>query len=42
MLPFENVGPDRTLDYLRVALPDEIATTLTRAQGIAVRPFSMT
>lgn len=42
VIPFQNLGPDPTLDYLRVALADEIATTLTRAEGIAVRPFSMT
>ena len=42
VLPFQNAGLDSTLDYLRVALADEIATTLTRARGIAVRPFSMT
>jgi DNA-binding winged helix-turn-helix (wHTH) protein/serine/threonine protein kinase len=42
VLPFQNAGLDGTLDHLRVALPDEIATTLSRAQGIAVRPFSMT
>ena len=42
VLPFQDAGLESSLDYLRVALPDEIATTLTRARGIAVRPFSMT
>jgi TolB-like protein len=42
VLPFQDVGLDSGLDYLRLALADEIATTLTRADGITVRPFSMT
>jgi DNA-binding winged helix-turn-helix (wHTH) protein/serine/threonine protein kinase len=42
VFPFQDAGVDAALGYLRVALPDEIATTLTRAQGIGVRPFSMT
>jgi DNA-binding winged helix-turn-helix (wHTH) protein/serine/threonine protein kinase len=42
VLPFQNAGVGSTLDYLRVALPDEVATMLTRASGIAVRPFALT
>src|SRR5208283_4030790 len=30
VLPFQNAGSDRGIDYLRLALPDEIATTLSR------------
>src|SRR5690606_12726184 len=36
---FENAAGDETLDYLSLALPDEIATLLTKARGLAVRPF---
>lgn len=39
VLPFENSAGDEDLDYLRLALPDEITTILTRARGLAVRPF---
>lgn len=38
VLPFENAAGDASLDYLSLALPDEIATLLTQARGIAVRP----
>lgn len=39
VLRFENAADDRTLDYLGLALPDEIATLLTGSRDIAVRPF---
>ena len=39
VLPFDNVGGDETLDYLRLALPDEITTLLTHSRDLAVRPF---
>lgn len=39
VLAFENSSGDENLDYLRHALPDEITTVLTRARGLAVRPF---
>ena len=39
VLRFENAAGDETLDYLALALPDEIATLLTKSQGLAVRPF---
>ena len=42
VLPFANLGADETLDYLRVAVPDEIVTVLSRGTGLAVRPFSAT
>jgi DNA-binding winged helix-turn-helix (wHTH) protein/serine/threonine protein kinase len=42
VLPFQNVSGDSNVDYLRLALPDEIATTLSHIQGLAVRPSSMT
>ncbi len=42
VLPFENLSGDGAIDYLGLALPDEIATALTYAPGLAVRPFSST
>ena len=42
VLPFDNLSGDGALDYLGLALPDEIATTLSYAPGLAVRPFSST
>jgi len=42
VLPFQNGDSDATFDFLRMALAGETATTLSRAQGIAVRPFSTT
>ena len=42
VLPFANLGADEKLDYLRLAVPDEIATALSRGPGLAIRPFSTT
>lgn len=39
VLRFENAAGDETLDYLGLALPDEIATLLTASRDLAVRPF---
>jgi DNA-binding winged helix-turn-helix (wHTH) protein/TolB-like protein len=39
VLRFENAAGDETLDYLGLALPDEIATLLTKSRELAVRPF---
>ncbi len=36
---FENAAGDEKLDYLALALPDEIATLLTKSRRLAVRPF---
>ena len=38
VLRFENAANDATLDYLALALPDEIATLLTKSPDLAVRP----
>jgi DNA-binding winged helix-turn-helix (wHTH) protein/TolB-like protein len=38
VMRFENAAADPSLDYLALALPDEIATLLTQSHGIAVRP----
>ncbi|HEY7112223.1 MAG TPA: protein kinase [Thermoanaerobaculia bacterium] len=42
ILPFQNLGADASLDYLSLALPDEVATTLSYAPGLAIRPFAST
>jgi DNA-binding winged helix-turn-helix (wHTH) protein/tetratricopeptide (TPR) repeat protein len=39
VLRFENAAGDETLEYLALALPDEIATLLTKSRDLAVRPF---
>lgn len=39
VLRFENAADDETLEYLAMALPDEVATLLTKSRGLAVRPF---
>lgn len=39
VLRFENAAGDESLDYLGLALPDEIATLLTQSSGVAVRPL---
>jgi TolB-like protein len=40
VLPFQSLGADKSSDFLRLALPDEIVTTLSRVPSLAVRPFS--
>jgi serine/threonine protein kinase/TolB-like protein len=40
VLPFQNIAGDQASDYLRMALPDEITTTLTYAPSLAIRPFA--
>ena len=42
ILPFQNLGADRSTDYLKLALPDEIATTLSYIPSLAIRPFAST
>ncbi|HYF56905.1 MAG TPA: protein kinase, partial [Salinarimonas sp.] len=42
VLPFQNVGSDASIDFLRLSLPDEIATILSRTRGLAVRPSGTT
>jgi tetratricopeptide (TPR) repeat protein len=39
VLRFQNAAGDPALDYLGLALPDEIATLLTKSPNLAVRPF---
>ncbi len=42
VLPFQNMGTDSSADFLRLALPDQIVTTLSYVPALAVRPFEMT
>jgi TolB-like protein len=42
ILPFQNLGADTSSDYLKLALPDEIATTLSYIPSLAIRPFAST
>ena len=39
VLKFENASGDEALDYLSLALPDELATLLTKSRDLSVRPF---
>lgn len=38
VLQFRNAGNDDALDYLGLALPDEVATLLSKSRDLAVRP----
>ncbi|HKD13423.1 MAG TPA: protein kinase [Candidatus Angelobacter sp.] len=40
VLPFQNLGSDRDVDFLRLALPDEITTTLSYVHALSIRPFA--
>ena len=42
VLPFQNLGGDRSGEFLRLALPDEIVTALSHEPSLAIRPFSQT
>ena len=42
VLPFRNLGGDASLDHLRLALPDEVVTTLSYIPTLAIRPFAAT
>jgi TolB-like protein/predicted Ser/Thr protein kinase len=42
VLPFQNLGPDKETDFLRLALPDEIATALSYVHSLSIRPFATT
>jgi eukaryotic-like serine/threonine-protein kinase len=42
VLPFQNVGSDKDTDFLRLALPDEIATALSYVPTLSIRPFATT
>ena len=40
VLPFQNLSSSKDVDFLRMALPDEIATTLSYAHSLSIRPFA--
>jgi eukaryotic-like serine/threonine-protein kinase len=42
ILPFQNMGPDKSIDYLGLALPDEVATGLSYVHSLSIRPFATT
>lgn len=42
ILPFQNLTSDHNIDYLRSALPDEIANTLNSARSLELRPLTST
>ena len=42
VLPFQNAGSDKDADFLGVALPDEIANTLSYVPSFSIRPFATT
>jgi serine/threonine protein kinase/tetratricopeptide (TPR) repeat protein len=42
VLPFQNIGADKDVDFLRLALPDEIATDLSYVRTLSIRPFATT
>jgi TolB-like protein/Flp pilus assembly protein TadD len=42
VLPFQNLAGDPSLDHLRLALPDEVVTTLSYIPTLAIRPFAST
>jgi serine/threonine protein kinase len=42
VLPFQNLSSDKTADFLKLAMPDEIVTTLSYAPSLAIRPFAAT
>jgi eukaryotic-like serine/threonine-protein kinase len=42
VLPFRNLGADKTMEFLELGLPDEVATTLSYIPALAVRPFETT
>ncbi|HET7840187.1 MAG TPA: protein kinase [Terriglobia bacterium] len=42
VFPLQNIGSDHDTDFLRFALSDQIATTLSYAPSLAIRPFAAT
>jgi len=42
VLPLQNLGADKDLDFLRLALADEIATSLSYVRSLTIRPFATT
>src|ERR1700721_994646 len=42
VLPLQNLGADKDIDFLRLALADEIATSLSYVRSLSIRPFATT
>ncbi len=42
VLPLQNLGSDKDVDFLRLALADEIATSLSYVHSLSIRPFATT
>jgi DNA-binding winged helix-turn-helix (wHTH) protein/TolB-like protein len=42
VLPFQHLGGDAKFDFLRLVLPDEVATALSYVHGVSIRPFMTT
>jgi eukaryotic-like serine/threonine-protein kinase len=42
VLPLQNLGSDKEVDFLRLALADEIATSLSYVRSLTIRPFATT
>ncbi len=42
VLPFQNADNDKSYDYLRLAIPDEVMTALSYSPSLAIRPASLT
>src|SRR6202035_2354287 len=42
VLPLQNLGADKDVDFLGLALADEIATSLSYVRSLSIRPFATT
>ena len=42
VLPLQNMGADKDLDFLRLGLADEITTSLSYVRSLSIRPFATT
>src|SRR6185369_5037304 len=40
VIPFQNAGPDHSLDFLSFALADEVSTSLSYTRGLTIRPLA--
>jgi serine/threonine protein kinase/TolB-like protein/tetratricopeptide (TPR) repeat protein len=42
VLPLQNLGSDKDVDFLRLAVADEVATALSYVRSLTIRPFATT
>jgi serine/threonine protein kinase/tetratricopeptide (TPR) repeat protein len=42
VLPLQNLGAEKDIDFLRLGLADEIATALSYVRSLSIRPFATT